>query len=94
MIEFHFKSKLIIVCISLALTSCATNQGSIKSVTYEGEPGSAVKAALAKQIVNPNAAQGAPKTIPEKGTAALERYLNDEVKEPIDVQELEVSSGN
>lgn len=94
MIEFHNKLKLIIVGISLTLASCATNQGSIKTVTYKGEAGSAVKAALAKQIVDPNPAKGAPKSHPAKGAAALDRYINDEVKEPIDVQELEISTGN
>ena len=94
MSKFHNKLKLIIVGISLTLASCATNQGPINAAIYEGESGAAVKAALAKQIVDPNPAKGAPKSHPAKGAAALDRYINDEVKEPIDVQELEISTGN
>lgn len=74
-------------------TACATNQTPI-AVQSESQRGAAVKSALAKQIVDPNPVAGAPTQHPAKAAAALDRYLNDDVKEPIETDELDFVPSN
>lgn len=74
------------------ISGCATNQTPI-AVTTQEERGAAVKAALAKQVVNPNAVAGAPTLHPDKAAAALERYLNDEVKMPTQAEDITIVTG-
>ena len=85
-------TKYITITLGLFLGGCATNQGPIMPQVH-GERGVAVKAALAKQIVNPNAVSGAPTLHPNKAAAALERYLNDEVKVPREAEDIVITTG-
>lgn len=71
-----FKSVLVIGAIG-ALAACSTNQTYLAAHT-----GDALRAGLAKQIVDPEAAEGAPEATTEKAAAAIARYRNDEVKDP------------
>ncbi len=67
---------LLASCICLTLSACASNQGYISKDT-----GRALEEGLAKQIVDPTPAQGAPSVTPEVADAAIQRYLDGEVKE-------------
>ncbi len=61
----------------LLLGACATNEGYLSPNT-----GRALQEAYAKQIVDPNPAVGAPSVTPEVAAAAIQRYLDGEVKDP------------
>ncbi|MHA7901439.1 MAG: hypothetical protein ACX94B_16375 [Henriciella sp.] len=59
------------------IAACSTNQGYLAVDT-----GLALEQGLAKQIIDPNPAEGAPMATTEKEAGAIERYRNDEVKDP------------
>lgn len=73
---------------AILLSACATNQGYIHT-----NSGASVQAAIEPQIVDKKAATGAPEMHPDKIAAAVERYLEDEVKRPNSRAEVEFGSG-
>ena len=73
---------------AIVLAACSTNQGYIHN-----NSGIAAKQAVEYQIVDKSASPGAPEIHPDKVAAAVDRYLNDEVKQPGDKANIEFGSG-
>lgn len=61
----------------LLLSACSTTQGPL-----DPDFGKAVTAATEAQIIDPTPATGAPKADPTVQSSAVQRYKNDEVKQP------------
>ncbi len=80
-------SKIALLCTttSLLLVGCGTTSSNLRH-NY----GEAADAVLDKQIVSKTAEKGAPVMHPEMVAAAVQRYLDDAVKEPEDVEALKV----
>ncbi len=76
--------KKLLITLSIAglgLSACTTAPSKNLSDNY----GNAVNAAKSTQVINPNAVPGAPAMNAARSAAAVERYVNDEVKQPKDV---------
>ncbi len=84
-----FMSRFTMLITGLALSACATNQQPLGP-----KHGQAVRTALNSQIVDPTPARGAPVLHPQKAQAAVERYVNDEVKKHEEAQEIQLVTGN
>ncbi len=68
---------IFVVGVLFVIAACSTNEGYLAPDT-----GLALRAGLAKQIVDPKAAEGPPMATTEKAAAAIARYRNDEIKDP------------
>lgn len=69
---------LVVIPAFILISACSTTKGAM-----DPDYGKAVTAANNAQIVNPAALPGAPKPDPAVQGAAVTRYKNDEVKQPV-----------
>lgn len=80
-------SKIAIACttLSILLAGCGTTSSSLRP-----NFGQAVETAYDKQVVSSEAVAGAPEMHPEMVAAAIQRYLDDQVKKPEEVETIEI----
>ena len=72
-------SKLLVI--GLVSAVCVTGCASTNTLTFGSEHRSAVEEATNKQIVSTDAVKGAPTLHPAMSAAAIQRYLDGQVKE-------------